>query len=109
MKPTKITILGEKLNIAFSLAVEIAYEEIAGKSFNVESITNMKDTLALYMAAITVNNPDTNITVERLMKEASGADIVKLQKAVIETMTDWMKMPTVIESAKTKTDEKPKK
>jgi len=91
-----ITILGEQVDIRFNMAVEIAYEEITGDPFNIETLNKQKNSLALYMAAIITANPETNITIERLMTEASGAEIGQLATAVIESMTQWMHIPDVL-------------
>lgn len=91
-----ITILGEQIDIRFCMAVEIAYEEIAGEPFSIESLNRQKNSVALYMAAIITANPDTKITIERLMTEASGAEIGQLATAVIESMTQWMHIPDVL-------------
>ena len=40
-----IEILKEKLDIRFNMAVELAYEEITGEEFNVESLKKMKNTM----------------------------------------------------------------
>lgn len=91
-----ITILGEQVDIRFNMGVEIAYEEITGDPFNIESLNRQKNSVALYMAAIITANPDTKITIKRLMKEASGAEIGQLATAVIESMTQWMHIPDVL-------------
>lgn len=95
-KKTTITILGEEINIAFNVQVEIVYEEISGETFSIDSLAKMKNSVALYMAAIITANPDTNITVERLMKEASGKEIATISTAVINAMSEWMEVPKVI-------------
>lgn len=91
-----IEILKEKLDIRFNMAVELAYEEITGEEFNVESLKKMKNTIALGMAAILVANENTEITIERLLKEANGHEIGALNKAVLDSMTEWLAIPEVI-------------
>ena len=91
-----IEILKEKLDIRFNMAVELAYEEITGEEFNVESLKKMKNTIALGMAAILVANENTEITIERLLKEANGKEIGALNKAVLDSMTEWVAIPDVI-------------
>ena len=95
-KKHQVTILGEEIVIHFCMAVEIAYEEITGEPFNIESLNSQKNSIALYMAAILTAKPDTEITVDRLLKEASGQEIVNVATAVINSMTEWMKMPAII-------------
>ena len=96
MKKEEITILGEQIAIEFNLAVEVAYEEIADRPFDIADLVSQRNSVALYMAAIITANPDTNITVERLMKEATGPEIEALSKAVIVAMTEWLHLPQVL-------------
>ena len=96
MKKEEITILGEQIAIEFNLAVEVAYEEIADRPFDIADLVSQRNSVALYMAAIITANPDTQITVERLMKEATGPEIEQLSKAVIAAMTEWLHLPSVL-------------
>ena len=110
-KKTEITILGEKIAIEFNLAVEVAYEEIADRPFNLADLVSQRNSVALYMAAIITANPETQIPVERLMKEATGPEIESLSKAVITAMTEWLHLPQVLNKPaeeKTEADEEPK-
>lgn len=92
----KIKILGEKLDIRFCMAVEIAYEEISGEPFDIDCLKMQKNSLCLGMAAIITANPDTEITISRLMNEASGREIGELNNAVIESMMEWLRTPKVV-------------
>ncbi len=109
MKPEKtIHILGEDVKITFDMSVEIAYEEISGTPFNIEDLKTQKASLSLYMAAIIANNPQTEITVERLMKEATGPEIGLLGQTIIAAMTAWMAIPSAVikeEQPKPKSEE----
>ena len=102
--PTHITILGETIDIQFNMAVELNYEEITGEAFSIEALSKMKNSVALYMAAILSANPDTTITVDRLLKEAKGPEIAALSTAVITAMTEWMQIPKVIKDEEPKTE-----
>lgn len=104
MKKEEINILGEQIAIEFNLAVEVAYEEIAERPFNISDMVSQRNSVALYMAAIITANPDTQITVERLMKEATGPEINTLSNAVIAAMTEWLHLPQVLNKP---ADEKP--
>lgn len=104
----KTRILGEDVEIRFCMAVEIAYEEIAGEPFKLDALVSAKNTVALDMAAIMVANPDTEITVERLTKEATGQEIAALNKAVVESLTEWLKIPSVIAEPQEEGEESPK-
>ena len=91
----KVKILGEELEIRFNMAVEIGYEDIIGEAFDVTQLDKQKNSIALYMSAIIANNPDTKVTMERLLTEATGHEIAQLSNAVVDAMTEWMKMPAV--------------
>lgn len=91
----EIELFGEKLSIAFNMAVEIAYEDITGKAFNVDDLNRVKNTISLYYAAIIVNNPDTNVQPDDLLKKATANDILTLRTAVFEAFEEWCKQPEV--------------
>ena len=101
----KVTISNEEIDIQFNMAVEIAYEEVAGEPFNIESLSKMKNTMALCMAAIVAANPDTSITMEYLLKNASVKEIGELKNAVTETMMEWLQIPKVIADAEAKEEQ----
>ena len=100
MTERKVTVLGEELDIRFNMAVEIAYEEIANEPFNVQSLERQKNIVALCMATIIANNPETKITAERFIREVASDEYNTLVSAVIEAMTEWMKIPSVIPQEK---------
>lgn len=93
----KINLLGEEVTIRFNMAVEIAYEEITDTPFSASSLTRQKDCLALGMAAIVTNKPDTKITLDKLLHEASGKEMAELNSALAETMSAWFEIPKVME------------
>lgn len=93
MKKQQITLLGETLTIVFNMACQIAFEEITGKPFNDFDSNKSKDILALDYAVISVNNPDTNITADRLMREANAQDMKVLNNAITSALMDWNDMP----------------
>lgn len=92
----KITILGCEVIIVFNMAVQITFEEISGKPFAEIDNNSSKDNLALAYSAILANNPDTSITIDKLMHEASGKDIADLLNAVTESFIQWNKMPSTL-------------
>ena len=95
MKKT-INILGESITIAFNMASLIGFEEITGKSFNEINIGMSKDTLALSIAVIIANNPDTQITINALMTQASGKEISELTQAVNAAFIEWNTIPETL-------------
>lgn len=92
----KITILGCEVIIVFNMAVQITFEEITGKPFAEIDNNSSKDNLALAYSAILANNPDTSITIDKLMHEASGKDMADLLNAVTESFIQWNKMPSTL-------------
>ena len=92
----KITILGCEVIIVFNMAVQITFEEISGKPFAEIDNNSSKDNLALAYSASLANNPDTSITIDKLMHEASGKDMAELLNAVTESFIQWNKMPSTL-------------
>ena len=101
----KIKLLGKEVNIAFNLATEIAYEQITGEAFGIEKLSFTKNAVALYMAAIIANNPETDITTEDIISKASGAEVKALSDAIYAEMKDWMNIPDVMNEKEEKKEE----
>jgi hypothetical protein len=110
MNERKITILGEEIAIKFNMAVQLAYEKITKSPFDVQKLNSQESSVALYIACITVCNPDTNITFERLINEASGPEILLLNKTIISAMTEWLDIPFVepVDKTEEKEGDQPK-
>lgn len=89
MKTRQIHFLGEDLKIAFNLAAMVAFEQISEQPFDNAILKTKKGQLILYMAVIIANNPDTKITMERLMTEPNALDIQRLDKEVAGAMKDY--------------------
>lgn len=92
----RIKILGEDVVLRFNMAVQLSYEEITGVPFSLNDMVMKRSQIALYMAAIIVNNPDTLITADRLMTEARVDDINALDSAMGELMSDWYNLPKAV-------------
>lgn len=92
----KITIKGEELTIKFNLVVQCAYERITKKPFNLADLGDRSLQVALLYSAIIANNPNTEITLEYLMGDATYEEVKNLDAAVSETMTDWLHIPDII-------------
>ena len=89
MKTRKIHFLGEDLKITFNLATMVAFEQISEQPFDNAILSTTKGQLILYTAVIIANNPDTKITMERLMTEPNAIDIQRLDKEVAGAMKDY--------------------
>ena len=95
MKKT-LTILGHEVVIFFNMAVEISFEEIAGKPFCEFDLKASKDVLALAYAGIIANNPDVEITANDLMFKASGAELAAVINMITESFIEWNKIPQTL-------------
>lgn len=104
MTKKKITFLGKEVTIAYNMATQIAYEEISGAAFEPEALHKTSNTMILYFACIIANNPETTITFDNLLMDASAADIKLLGETVMESFHDWCK--TVMEEAPKEDDGK---
>lgn len=101
----KITVKGEEITIKFNMAVECAYEQITSRPFNLQDFTEKKLLVTLFFSTIIANNPDTKITLDYILKDATFDEIRSLDSAVSETMTDWLHIPSVIPQEHQKEDE----
>lgn len=95
MKKT-LKILGHEVVIFFNMAVEISFEEIAGKPFSEFDLKASKDILALAYAGIIANNPDVEITANDLMFKASGAELAAVINTITESFIEWNKIPQTL-------------
>lgn len=91
-----VKILGEEVPVKFCVAVQIAYEEITGAAFSFDGLSKMKNSVALSMAMIVTNKPETKITIDRLMTEANGKETSELTTAIVESMKAWYGLPDVM-------------
>lgn len=92
----KINILGNKLEICFSMAAEIEYEELSGKPFDLEKMNTQKATMQLCYAALKVSNDKVPFTFEELNRKAKFSETEELKSAVIKAMIDWLGIPAVM-------------
>lgn len=92
----KVKVLGQELTIRFNMSVEIIYEELTAKPFNIsETIERAKDRMALLSAAIAASNDVPDDFAERLATEASAQEIGELASAVYNAFKEWAKIPEI--------------
>ena len=91
--------------VKFNMAVECAYEQITSRPFNLQDFKEKKLLVTLFFSTILANNPDTKITLDYLLKDATFDEIRSLDSAVSETMTDWLHIPAVIPKDKPAADQ----
>ena len=101
----KVTIKGEEVTIKFNMAVECAYERITNRKFNLQDFKEKDLLVTLFFSTILANNPDTEITLDYLLKDATFDEIRSLDSAVSEVMTDWLHIPSVIPQEHQKEEE----
>ena len=106
MKKT-ITILGHEVVISFNMAVEISFEEIAGKPFGEFDLKASKDVLALAYAGIIANNPDVEITANDLMYKASGAELAAVINTITESFMEWNNIPQTLKDEEDEKKDEP--
>ena len=91
----------------FNMAVQISFEEITGKSFREINTDSSKDNFALAYAAIIANNSDTNLTVDNLIHEASGAELNAVIKAISDSFIEWNNVPETFADEEDKKKDEP--
>lgn len=92
----KVTILGHDLNVSFSMAAEIEYEEQSGKPFDLEKMNTQKATMQLCYAVLKVANDKVTFTFDELNRKATFSETSELKSAVIEAMNEWLNIPAVM-------------
>ena len=92
----KINILGHDLNISFSMAVEIKYEELSGKPFDLQQMDTQKATMQLCYATLKVSNDNVPFTIDEMNRKATFSETTELKAAVIKAMNEWLGIPAVM-------------
>lgn len=95
----KMTILNEEIDLKFNMGTMLAYEEIMGEPFFGQQFDTQKSRYALLYAVILTSKPDTGITAEALLKEASWNDINGAFTAVTKLMGEWFNIPEAMQAA----------
>jgi hypothetical protein len=93
-----VNINGHVLNVVFNMAVEIEYEEISGKPFDLENMSTQKATMQLCYASMKVANSKLPFTFDQLNGIISFSETSELKNAVISAMNDWLKIPAVMDN-----------
>ena len=107
---SKTNILGHELNISFNMAVEIEYEELSGKPFDLQQMDTQKATMQLCYAVLKVSNDKVPFTFEELNRKAKFSETKELKASVIEAMNEWLGIPAVMaEKEKEKPDDEEEK
>ena len=81
--------MGKDVVVCYNMATLIAYKEITGNNFDVADLNKTSNAMALYQACIIANNPETDITLDDLLKDATAKEIKTLQDAVLDSFKEW--------------------
>lgn len=92
----KIKILGHELNIIFNMAVEIEYEDLSGKPFDLQQMDTQKTTMQLCYATLKVSNNNVPFTIDEMNRKATFSETAELKAAVIKAMNEWLGIPAVM-------------
>ena len=93
-KDTTLTLLGEKVKIDFNLQTILGYEEFfEGETFSPSDLITTKKRVALYLACIMANNPDSQITYDSFVKGITIDELNALDRAVGLSMAKYYHMP----------------
>lgn len=90
------TIGGISVILAFNMATQITFEELTGKPFAQIDTKKGSDLIALIYGCIVANNPDTKITMDYLLHEATSAEIQQSLALVTESFNDWNNIPDTL-------------
>jgi len=96
MTMNKINILGHELNICFNMAVEIEYEELSGKPFDLQQMDTQKATMLLCFASLKMSNDKVPFTFDQLNRDATFSETAELKSSVIKAMNEWLGIPAVM-------------
>lgn len=78
------------------MAVEIEYEEMSGKPFDLEKMNTQKATMQLCYASLKIANNKVPFTFEQMNGKLSLNETADLKNAVIEAMNEWLGIPAVM-------------
>ena len=102
MTKKTLTIMGMEVPVVFNMAVQIAYEQMTSKPFNLSDINTSAASMALCFASIITANPETDITFDMLINEASAKDITTLRSAVYDCISEWCEIPPTLSKEEAK-------
>lgn len=108
MNNKTVTILGHVLNISFNMAVEIEYEDLSGKPFDLQQMDTQKATMQLCYADLKASNDNVPFTIDEMNRKATFSETTALKAAVIEAMNEWLVIPAVMVEEAQPTAEKEK-
>ena len=93
----KVTLFGKDYTIAFNMAVQIRFEEMSGKPFDLTTMETQTATMQLCYASLKESNDNLPFTFEEMTKRLTMSETADLKNAVIEAMNAWFGIPKVMQ------------
>lgn len=110
MKKTISAFGHDTLAIAFNMGVQLVYEDITGKAFELTDLTTTRLRISLYYAVIVFNNPEITLELSDMLSIGTPEDFATIDSAILDCMKNWYHIPEVMEEKEErKTDDEEKK
>ena len=93
----KVTLFSKDYVIAFNMAVQICYEKMSGKPFDLTTMETQTATMQLCYASMKESNDNLPFTFEEMLKRLTMSETADLKNAVIESMNEWFGIPKVMQ------------
>ena len=77
------------------MAVQIRYEEMSEKPFDLSTLDTQKATMQLCYASLKEANDKLPFTFGEMLKDLSVSETGELKNAVIASMNEWFEIPKV--------------
>jgi hypothetical protein len=91
-------LFGKEYKIGFNMAVQIRYEDMSGKAFDLETMTTQKATMQLCYAVLETFNGKLPFTFDDMLMQLTAKETTELKNAVIAAMTEWLQVPEVMKA-----------
>ena len=91
----KVTLFGKEYFVIFNMAVQISYEEMSEKPFDLSTLDTQKATMQLCYASLKEANDKLPFTFGEMLKDLSVSETGELKNAVIASMNEWFEIPKV--------------
>lgn len=93
----KVTLFGKEYAVTFNMAVQIRFEDMSEKPFDLSTLDTQKATMQLCYASLKEANDKIPFTFEDMVKDLSVGETGELKNAVIASMNEWFEIPKVMQ------------
>lgn len=93
----KVTLFGKEYFVIFNMSVQIRYEEMSEKPFDLSTLDTQKATMQLCYASLKEANDKLPFTFDEMLKDLSVSETGELKNAVIASMNEWFEIPKVMQ------------